>query len=56
MDALSGEAEKLMQIVDEVNGRITTLAASTEEIAASTDMVNEITNDLKEKFDTIART
>lgn len=56
MDALNGEAEKLMQIVDDVNGRITNLAASTEEIAASTDMVNEITNDLKEKFDMIART
>lgn len=54
MDALSSEAEKLMEIVDEVNRRITTLAASTEEIAASTDMVNEVTNDLKEKFNTIA--
>lgn len=55
MNTLNEEAEKLMKIVDEVNGRITTLAASTEEIAASTDLVNEVTADLKEKFDSIAK-
>lgn len=54
IDALNEEAERLVRIVDEVNRRITTLAASTEEIAASTELVNEITNDLKLKFESIA--
>lgn len=53
INALNNEAEKLIKIVDEVNGRITTLAASTEEIAASTDAVNEIANDLKAMFEAI---
>lgn len=43
-------AEKLISIIDGVNVRVTNLAASTEEIAASADMVRTISNDLKYKM------
>ncbi len=52
---LSAEAEKLMEIVDTVNGRISNLAASSEEIAASAGIVSEISDNLKEKFYEIGR-
>lgn len=54
MDKLNEESRRLMEIVDEVNGRISTLAASSEEIAASAAMVGDIANNLKEDFDAIA--
>lgn len=54
MNGLNEEAEKLMNVVDEVNRRIESLAASTEEIAASTEHVNDVATDLKQKFDAIA--
>lgn len=43
-------AEKLIQIIDGVNSRVTNLAASTEEIAASADMITAVSADLKEKM------
>lgn len=48
---LLGASKKLMDIIDNVNLRVTNLAAATEEIAASTDMVSTISADLKEKID-----
>lgn len=51
MEHLTGEADHLMEIVDDVNGRISTLAASTEEIAASASMIGEVSDELKNKFE-----
>ena len=44
-------AGKLIDIIDSVNLRVTNLAASTEEIAASADMVSQISADLKGKME-----
>ena len=55
-DAIShliGESNHLMEIIDEVNGRMTNLAASTEEISASADMIAEISEDLQNKIQEI---
>lgn len=49
IEKLLEESEHLVEIVNEVNGRMMTLAASTEEIAASTDTVTELSSDLKSK-------
>lgn len=49
--ALLKRAEKLIDIIDGVNVRVTNLAAATEEIAASADMVSTISSDLKDKLD-----
>ncbi len=54
MDKLNEEANNLMNIVDDVNRRISMLASSSEEIAASAITVGDIASDLKEKFETIA--
>lgn len=43
-------AEKLIEIIDSVNVRVTTLAASTEEIAASADIVKTVSANLKDKL------
>lgn len=51
MNKLADEAEHLIQIVDEVNERISNLAASTQEIAASATMIGEVSDELKDKFD-----
>lgn len=53
MNKLNDEAVNLMNIVDDVNKRISTLASSSEEIAASAVMVGDIASDLKEKFTVI---
>ena len=53
MQKLADEADRLMEIVDDVNERISNLAASTEEIAASATMIGEVADELKEKFDVI---
>ncbi len=50
MDSLRMEAAHLMEIVDNVNIRITNLAASTEEIAASTSIIGNLADNLKVKF------
>ncbi len=47
---LLGNAEKLIDIIDGVNIRVTNLAASTEEIAASADMISTISSGLREKL------
>lgn len=54
IDKLNEEANNLMNIVDDVNRRISMLASSSEEIAASAITVGDIASDLKEKFETIA--
>lgn len=50
MEILSTESNRLLEIVDEVNERISNLAASTQEIAASATMVGVVSDDLKEKL------
>ncbi|MDE7341886.1 MAG: 4Fe-4S dicluster domain-containing protein [Lachnospiraceae bacterium] len=47
---LLGDAEKLIDIIDSVNVRVTNLAASTEEIAASADVISTISSDLRGKL------
>lgn len=51
IDQLQNETENLRQIIDEVKGRMQKLADSTNEIAKSTEMVQEIEVDLKEKME-----
>ena len=51
IERLTTEADHLMEIVDDVNGRISNLAASTEEIAASASMIGEVSDELKNKFE-----
>lgn len=53
MNKLIQNSESLMQVVDNVNERITTLAASTEEIAASATIIGEVADDLHNKFEQI---
>ena len=53
MDKLTEEADHLMEIVDDVNERINNLAASTQEIAASATMVGEVSDALKDRFETL---
>ncbi len=50
ISALLDNAEKLIEIIDSVNLRVTNLAASTEEIAASADMVSNVSSNLKDKL------
>lgn len=50
IEELLSDAGKLIDIIDGVNVRVTNLAASTEEIAASADMVSAISADLKDKL------
>jgi methyl-accepting chemotaxis protein len=51
IEELLTDAGKLIEIIDSVNLRVTNLAASTQEIAASADLVSSISADLKEKLD-----
>lgn len=53
IENLLQESEHLVEIVNEVNERMTNLAASTEQIAASTDTVQEISSDLKKKAESL---
>lgn len=55
MDKLAEESRHLMEIVDEVNERISSLAASTQEIAASATMIGEVSDELKGKFEELNR-
>lgn len=50
INQLTIEADHLLQVVDDVNTRISNLAASTEEIAASATMIGEVSELLKERF------
>lgn len=45
--SINDEIKKLVEIIDNVNTRMDTLAASTEEIAASTDSITNISNVIK---------
>lgn len=54
MDRLINNSQKLMKVVDDVNERITNLAASTEEIAASATMIGQVATELHDKFDRIS--
>ena len=51
IEVLLDNAGKLINVIDGVNVRVTNLAASTEEIAASADMVSNISADLKNKME-----
>lgn len=53
MDKLIENSGNLMKVVDQVNERITTLAASTEEIAASATIIGEVADELHNKFEKI---
>lgn len=53
MTKLMESSENLMKIVDNVNERITNLAASTEQIAASATMIGQVASELHNKFDRI---
>lgn len=53
MDKLNEESYNLIRIVDAVNEKIGTLAASTEKIAESTIVAGEVSNALKSKFEKI---
>lgn len=53
MDRLTENSQKLMEVVDDVNGRINNLAASTEEIAASATVAGQIANKLRGEFERI---
>lgn len=53
MSKLTENSQKLMAVVDDVNGRISNLAASTEEIAASAAVIGQIANELHDKFERI---
>jgi methyl-accepting chemotaxis protein len=55
MDKLAEKSQNLMNIVDDVNERITNLAASTQEIAASAQIIGEVADKLHGKFEDINR-
>ena len=54
MNRLIENSQKLMKVVDDVNERINNLAASTQEIAASTTIIGEVASELHNKFDRIS--
>ena len=47
---LLSDAEKLIEVIDSVNERVTNLAASTQEISASADTIKEVSDDLQDKL------
>ena len=53
MDQLVYNSQNLMQVVDTVNERISSLAASTEEIASSAVIIGQIASELHNKFEKI---
>ncbi len=55
MTLLTSEANKLIKIIDDVNQRIGNLAASTEEIAASTILIGSISDQLQSMFEEIKK-
>ena len=54
MNRLIENSQNLMKVVDDVNERINNLAASTQEIAASTTIIGEVASELHNKFDRIS--
>ncbi|MCM1262145.1 MAG: methyl-accepting chemotaxis protein [Butyrivibrio sp.] len=55
INGLLDNAEKLISVIDNVNLRVTNLASSTEEIAASADMVSTISGSLRDKMAKLQR-
>lgn len=53
LEHLDQMAEQLLKVIDQVNDRVTNLAAATQEIAASAHNVNTITEVLETKFDSL---
>lgn len=49
------DSENLIKTIDEVNNRITNLAASTQEIASGTDILKNVSKDIKEKMEELER-
>ena len=47
INSIKDEISRLIKVIDEVNDRMSTLAASTEEIAASTDNITSISDNIK---------
>lgn len=54
INSLIENSQNLMRVVDDVNERINNLAASTQEIAASTTIIGEVASELHSKFDRIS--
>lgn len=50
IEELLGDARELINVIDGVNARVTNLASSTQEIAASADMVNSVSAELRTKL------
>lgn len=53
MDKLSKSSGNLIDVVNKVNGRISNLAANTQEIAASANVVGELSYEMQQKFNQI---
>lgn len=49
------ETDSLLVTIDSVNHRITNLAAGTQELSASTEIIKNVSGDLKEKMDKLRR-
>ncbi len=52
---LLNEAEHLVQIIEEVNGRTQNLAASTEQMSSATTIVLDAANSIKQSLDALSR-
>lgn len=50
IEELLSDAEKLIEVIDSVNERVTNLAASTQEISASADAIKGVSDDLQDKL------
>ena len=53
MDKLSKSSGNLINIVNKVNDRISNLAANAQEIAASANVVGELSYEMQQKFNKI---
>lgn len=54
MGSLIDNSQNLMKVVDDVNEKISNLAASAEEIAASATMIGRVASELHDKFERIS--
>lgn len=55
VSTLQERAEKLIEIIDGVNLKVTSLAAATQEMAAATTEVSEVTSSLKTKIEELGQ-
>ncbi len=53
MNSLMDQAKKLSELVRQVDGRVNNLAAATEEISASTKVVEELSREIQSRLDTM---